>query len=72
MARKKKTPNGEAGKVLVFGDGSEVPVTGEQGKFWICGERQFRKGNPKIVRIEGREAAETPAEDAPPWEEQAT
>ena len=28
----------------------KVEVTGENGKFWVCGSRQFRKATHKIVR----------------------
>lgn len=35
---------------LLFSDGEKVEITGETDKFWICGETQYRKSNPRIVK----------------------
>lgn len=33
---------------LCFLDGTEVPVIGETGRYWLCEGRQFRKNNPAV------------------------
>ena len=38
-------------KILCFEDGTELAVTGQKGKYWICGETQFRKANPSILCV---------------------
>lgn len=38
-------------KILCFEDGTELAVTGQKGKYWICGETQFRKSNPAISGV---------------------
>ena len=35
---------------LLFADGEKVEITDETDKFWICGETQYRKSNPGIVK----------------------
>lgn len=35
---------------LLFAEGEKVEITGETDKFWICGETQYRKSNPRIVK----------------------
>ena len=59
MSKKK-----ESKRELVFADGTRVRVTGEKGKYWLCGEAQYRKGNPGIVGVEKEKDEETisPAE----------
>lgn len=51
---KKKTAQKE--KYLIFSDGSEAAVTGENGKYFLCGNTQYRRGNPNILRVEERKA----------------
>jgi hypothetical protein len=46
MASKKKK-----NLVLRMAWGEEVKVTKETGKFYLCGERQFRKGSPHILEV---------------------
>ena len=41
----------EYGKVLVFTSGEKIPVLSEDGKFFYCEGRQFRKGNPEITEV---------------------
>ena len=38
-------------KILCMVNGDEIPVTGQKGKYWICGETQFRKANPSILCV---------------------
>lgn len=61
---KKKTAQKE--KYLIFSDGSEAAVTGENGKYFLCGKTQYRRSNPNILRVEERKAAkkEEVSEDA--------
>ena len=39
MAKKKTDKK----RVVVLADGARHEITGETGKYWICGETQFRK-----------------------------
>ena len=45
MAKETKT------RFLIFKDGTEKEITDENGKYWICGDTQYRKANPDIVKI---------------------
>ena len=45
---------------LVLTNGEWRKVTGEAGKYWICGDTQIRKINRSIVRVE------TAADEAEP------
>lgn len=48
----------KAKKVLLMNDGKEYEITGEAGRFWICGDTQFRKGNGEVVEAKtGKDAA---------------
>lgn len=38
-------------KILCMVNGDEIPITGQKGKYWICGETQFRKANPAIFGV---------------------
>lgn len=49
-------------KVLVMTGGENLEITGEQGKYWLCGERKVRKLNRGILRVE---EAKAPAEEKP-------
>ena len=44
--------------ILVFADGTTAEVTGETGKYYICGETRYRKANPRIVNVEKRQRKE--------------
>lgn len=46
MASKKKK-----NLVLHLAWGEDVKATKETGKFYLCGERQFRKGSPHILEV---------------------
>lgn len=46
MASKKKR-----NMVLRMAWGEEVQVTKDAGKFYLCGDRQFRKGSPNILEV---------------------
>lgn len=50
-------------KVLVFRDGTEREITGETGKYWLCGDAKFRKLGSAILQVEERAGKQT--EDAP-------
>lgn len=53
-------------KKLVFTDGRELQITGETGKYWLCGEEQYRKLSKTIAGIkEEEQPKETLAEDKP-------
>lgn len=58
--RKKKAP--AARRELVLNSG-RWEITGETKKYWLCGNTQFRKNNPRILRIEEVQDAEF--EDVP-------
>ena len=47
---------------LVLRDGTVYPVTGEAGKFWLCGSTQFRKGSGRIAAVREAPKAEKPDE----------
>lgn len=47
----------EKDMVLVLHNGEKLPITGEEGKFWICGERRFRKLSHSISGIEKAQIA---------------
>ncbi len=52
MAKKKQKNEQESkGKYIVMANGKEYLVTGEEGKYYVCGETRFRKGNRNIVKI---------------------
>lgn len=48
-------------KILVMINGDRHAITGEQGKYWICGDTGFRKLSKQIAFIE---EAEIPDEEA--------
>lgn len=55
MAKKKQ-------KVIVLPNGKELPILKDNGKFYVCEDRQFRKSNPDLV-IKTKEPEETPVEE---------
>ena len=48
-------------KILVMINGDRHTVTGEQGKYWLCGDTGFRKLSKQIASVE---EVEIPDEDA--------
>ena len=58
----------KAKKTLVLLDGERVPVTKEEGKWYICGDRRFRKlsGQISAVEEEKPEKAKEPAKKKKP------
>lgn len=49
-------------KIIVFRDGTEKIATGEQGKYWLCGDERFRKMSKQIADV--RETKAESAEEA--------
>lgn len=62
MAKAKK-------KYLVFSDGTQAEVKGENGKYWLVEGAQWRKSNPAIIEV--KEVAET-KKTAPAPSDEAT
>lgn len=53
-------------KILVFNDGRELVITGETGKYWLCGKTQYRKRSKVIAGIREEErSAEATSEEKP-------
>ena len=51
-------------KVLVLTTGEKVPVIEEQGKYWVCDGRQFRKLSKMIRSVEEVDSKpESPADE---------
>ena len=44
-------------KELVFVNGEKKRITGEEGKYWLCGDERYRKLSPTVSGVE-----ETPDE----------
>lgn len=42
----------ETKKYLIFAGGGRAEVTGETGRYYLCGGVRFRRGNPAIERVE--------------------
>lgn len=38
-------------KILLTNTGREYEITGDNGRFWVCGHTQFRKGSTMIADI---------------------
>lgn len=38
-------------KTIIFKNGKSVNVTGEAGKYWLCGELRVRKLNKSIAEV---------------------
>lgn len=58
-------------KILVMINGDRHTITGEDGKYWLCGETRFRKLSKQIASIEevetpGAEIAAEPEPEAEP------
>lgn len=54
MAKKKS-----AVAYVVLSDGSRYKITGEDGKYWICGDTQFRKSaGYQIEEKKGKEVSD--------------
>lgn len=50
------------GRTLITSSGKRYPITGETGRYYLCGETQFRKSGPQIAKIE-RETRRKKAEE---------
>lgn len=50
MAKKAKSRAPEL--VLVMKSGEKFAITGEDGRYWYCGETRFRKSNEGILTVE--------------------
>lgn len=55
MAKAKKT------NYAVLKSGERYAITGKMGRYWICGDRAFRKANVTVETE--KEEAEPPKED---------
>lgn len=58
MASKKATK-----KYLYLTNSERYEVTGEDGKYFVCGKTAFRKSNPAIQRVEEEKAEQKRDED---------
>lgn len=47
-------------RILVLKTGEEFPITGENGRYWLCDGANFRKSNKEIAEIK-EVKAEKPA-----------
>jgi len=56
----------ETKKYLIFAGGSRAEVTGESGRYYICGGTRFRRGNPAIARVEVQVMPEPERETSDP------
>lgn len=56
MATKKKTADAaKAARYAVTKDGQRLPITGEQGRYWLCGDTQVRKSRASLEEEEIRQ-----------------
>ena len=46
-------------KILVMKSGERLAITGEEGKYWLCGEQRFRKLSASVLTVEEAEVVET-------------
>lgn len=52
-------------KYLVTVSGEKIQVIGETGRYYITRDRQYRKSNPEIARVEIRMPKKKKEKDAP-------
>lgn len=52
-------------KIIVLKNGVEFPIEGENSKYYLCGNTQFRKSNPQIAEIKEVKYEAEEAEDLP-------
>lgn len=52
-------------KVLVFSNGVTKEITGDAGKYWLCGEERFRKAGKQFLEVRDVPEAEEPVEIQP-------
>ena len=52
-------------KIIVLKNGVEFPIEGENGKYYFCGDTQFRKSNPQIAEIKEVKHESEEVEDQP-------
>ena len=50
-------------KILVLKNGCAFLISGENSKYYFCGNTQFRKSNPMIAEIKEEIPAEVPEEE---------
>lgn len=62
MAKAKK-------KYLIFSDGAQTEIRGENSKYWLVEGAQWRKSNPAIIEV--KETAETKKTAPAPSDEAA-
>lgn len=65
MARKTRQEK----RWIVFADGTEVFITGETDRYYLCGKRQFRKSNPTIISVREKVREKEEMESAKEMEE---
>lgn len=53
---------GAEGYVLVLHSDQKYTITGETGRYYICGNTQFRKSSRQIVKIEPPKRRRKPAD----------
>lgn len=58
MATKKKKAKKPEGRYLVLENGERFEITGEDGRFYICGDRRFGKNYPALAGVEENEKTE--------------
>ena len=49
-------------RILVLHGGERVRITGEEGKYWLCGDRRFRKLSHSVHSVEEAEIQDATAE----------
>lgn len=50
------------GRMLVLRSGQRFAITGETGRYYICGNTQFRKASPQIAKLERIKRRKKPPE----------
>lgn len=68
----KRTEDSGVDRFVRLTNGSEYKLTGEDGKYFVCGEKRFAVNSPYVdcVYEKAAEATEMPAEEADPVEEE--
>lgn len=52
-------------KYVVLAWGEKREITGEEGKYWLCGDTRIRKLSESILRVESATEDEPPKGKAP-------
>ena len=50
-------------RVLILKTGEEFPITGENGRYWLCEGANFRKSNKDIAGIKAEKPVRKTAEE---------